>query len=899
MPLAEFKSGKGKSTPFASKTIVCASILLALGLGGCDTDSITTDSSSSSSSTSTSTSSSSIPDGVYLVDSSSTATSPDGLSWSTAYTSLQDAIDAAEADVNGAEVWVAAGTYTPVSDDDGDSASFNERQLSFEMKENVEIYGGFDGSETERSERDWETNETILSGEIGDTSDSSDNAFHVVTGISDSTIDGFTISDGYGQLRDQDKTDDDYYACDATDAMDVDEDREDDELLRVLSGYCYSAGAGMINIQAAPTVENVIFEDNYASKGGAVYNMVLDSWPMSTSVGNDAPYFKGVVFRRNFAGGRGGAVNNDLMTSPTFVDVQFIANTTSDKGGAMYNDAGCSPDIYNALFMFNESERGSALIGDGSSNPVTAYLTFYGNTAEDIGAAIYQGTYSAEHGLYNEMQLNYGISLGNSSGSSSSSIANWHDDNVLIDETSVIEYIDGEYLGNDDTYDEFITISDLGGDIYSVSSSNTYSDIGWDESRDSSDWEIELDNLRQDHSALYSDLPWDAACNDNTSSSDADNWYVYTDATGNGDGSSWVNAFTELSDAMDSADCYDNIYVSGTTNSDTIFQPKTQDGLEEREAAFVLKQGMQLLGGYCDASTDTGCTVILSGDLSNDSEWNNGEPTGIEDDAYNVVVGADDATFSHFTVQFGNADDFGYHSRGAGMLNYSTSPTVTSVNFEYNSAIEGAAITNYQGANGTFSDLTIQDNNATRGGAILFRNSSEASLSDSKFYNNAATGRGGAIYVDYGATMTFSDLLFESNSTGGSGGAIYMDDNASQYGSGTTVSLYDSEFYDNTADLKGAAIAIYNSNTYLKLYSNIFFGNYTGNEVNSINVGYSATLTVSEDDVNSFDADPIEDGGTISDGTDTETPQGPPPSEDDELSDNDALDFTNTQLIEL
>jgi len=855
----QFDRKKSKSYyPIISKfKVATITSLVLLGLNGCGSDSSDSDSSTTSTSTT---------DSVYRVNNNVTITSQDGTSWATAFSNIQDAIDAAKAN-GGGEVWVAAGTYTPVTDDDGDSASFTERQMSFEMAVDVDVYGGFAGTESERDSRDWDSNETILSGEIGDSSDSSDNAFHVVTGASDATIDGFTISNGYGVLRNDDYNDSDYYACDATDAMDVDEDHEDDELLRVLEGYCYSAGAGMINIQAAPTVENIIFEDNYASKGGAVYNMVLDSWPMSSIEGNDAPYFKGVIFRRNFAGGRGGAVNNDLMTSPTFVDVQFIANETSDKGGAMYNDAGCSPDIYNALFLYNQSERGSALIGDGSSSPITAYLTFYGNTADDIGAALYQGTYSAEDGFYNEMQLSYGMSLGNSSGSSSSSIANWHDDNVLVDATTVLEYIDGEYLGSDNTYDEYLTITDLGNDVYTVVNSDSYADIGWSESRDSSDWESELTNLTQEHSELYTELPYDTACIDNTSSDDSDNWYVDANASGNSDGSSWADAFTKLSDAMDTADCYDNIYVSGSTGEETIYLPTAQDSLEEREAAFVLKEGMQLLGGYCDGSETTGCDVTLSGDLNQDSVWNDGEPTDIDEDAYNVVVGADDATFSGFTVEFGNADDLGYHSRGAGMINYSTSPTVSDVTFQYNSATEGAAITNYHGANGTFSDLVIENNSATRGGAILFRNSSEATLSDSTFTSNTATGRGGAIYVDYGATMTFTDLDFDSNSTGGSGGAMYMDDNASQYGAGTTVSLYNSAFTNNSADLKGGAIALYNSNTYLELYTDTFSGNTAADEASSIDVGYSSTLTVDDTSPSTFDTDPLEDGGTISDGS--------------------------------
>ena len=111
------------------------------------------------------------------------------------YSDLQSALAAA---VAGDEVWVAAGIYKPT--DDGD------RTISFELKDGVHYYGGFVGNETELSQRDWNTNKTILSGDIGVEGDSTDNSRTIVylneaadvSADYRTFFDGFIVEDGYG-----------------------------------------------------------------------------------------------------------------------------------------------------------------------------------------------------------------------------------------------------------------------------------------------------------------------------------------------------------------------------------------------------------------------------------------------------------------------------------------------------------------------------------------------------------------------------------------------------------------------------------------------------------------------------------------------------------------------------
>ena len=160
---------------------------------------------------------------ILYVDATASG-SGDGSSWIHAYTDLGDAL---RATVAYDEVWVARGTYTPGL----------VRSSHFLIPPDKEVYGGFSGNETDKTQRDPTNNPTILSGDIGISNDTSDNLFHVVIPSQDSILDGFTISGGNAS-----------------------ENFNDDDR---------GKGAGLWADSSTFTVSNCIFSDNLAYQGGA------------------------------------------------------------------------------------------------------------------------------------------------------------------------------------------------------------------------------------------------------------------------------------------------------------------------------------------------------------------------------------------------------------------------------------------------------------------------------------------------------------------------------------------------------------------------------------------------------------------------------------------------------
>src|SRR5690554_5159432 len=126
---------------------------------------------------------------ILYVDQNVQAGNQSGDSWENAIPHLSDALKWARQNQNGTiwsasnplKIWVAQGTYKPsYNAADGQFTQNGNRNNAFVLVKNVQIYGGFSGTETSIEERNWEDNPTVLSGNIGAENDPYDNVYHIV-----------------------------------------------------------------------------------------------------------------------------------------------------------------------------------------------------------------------------------------------------------------------------------------------------------------------------------------------------------------------------------------------------------------------------------------------------------------------------------------------------------------------------------------------------------------------------------------------------------------------------------------------------------------------------------------------------------------------------------------------
>ena len=136
---------------------------------------------------------------LCYVDVNNTNLFKDGLSWNTAFNDLQQCLDLLA--INGGEIWVKKGVYIPTTVPQwkinvGKTSNIHK---SFSLYDNIRIYGGFDGSETNRDQRNFKLNPTYLSCKLTETKYCNE----ILIAADNTLIDGFVFQHaGLGNIND-------------------------------------------------------------------------------------------------------------------------------------------------------------------------------------------------------------------------------------------------------------------------------------------------------------------------------------------------------------------------------------------------------------------------------------------------------------------------------------------------------------------------------------------------------------------------------------------------------------------------------------------------------------------------------------------------------------------------
>lgn len=303
-----------------------------------------------------------------------------GTSWEDAYPNLQRAINESDSD---SEIWVAKGIYKP-SGFPNESIDIPEetdptypRYRHFTLKNGIALYGGFEGNEAAREQRDIKKNETVLSGDMDDDGQYSDSdLFHVIVNVnldSSAILDGFIITGGNADL--EKSTDIDHHEQHGGGMYNHYSSSPEIYNCHFTRNYALISGGGMENRQSGPYIDNCTFENNVSFRGGGMNNT------------SSSPRLYRTEFKNNTTvEGYGGGVFNDTKSRGFFNECTFSGNTSED--GAAISNVLSDIRVQNCVFENNTAQRNGGAITNSESSPVIWFSTFKGNKAVSGGGAI-------------------------------------------------------------------------------------------------------------------------------------------------------------------------------------------------------------------------------------------------------------------------------------------------------------------------------------------------------------------------------------------------------------------------------------------------------------------------------------------------------------------------------
>jgi hypothetical protein len=303
----------------------------------------------------------------------------------------------------------------------------------------------------------------------------------------------------------------------------------------------------------------------------------------------------------------------------------------------------------------------------------------------------------------------------------------------------------------------------------------------------------------------------------------------YGKAGGAGDGLSWETASDDIQKMMDELRVISLDNATGYTGPYIVklgagtYKPKYEPMVpsvpavlenyaynespgDTRDKAFILREGVQVWGGYTAGGEDIGETertgrfgtygeaapahkAILSGDIGTEND--------ATDNAYHVVLGVNipansDTVLDGLTISGGNANGGGtdisvggksiYRDSGGGMYNSASSPALIRVTVSGNKAGYGGGMHNESGSSPTLDNVTISGNtvsdSGSGGGMYNYGSGSSPELNNVMIGGASATDKntaynGGGMANNDSASPTLNNVTIFGNTASVNGGGIY------------------------------------------------------------------------------------------------------------------------------
>ncbi|QEC70858.1 hypothetical protein FSB73_03350 [Arachidicoccus ginsenosidivorans] len=442
-------------------------------------------------------------------------------------------------------------------------------------------------------------------------------------------------------------------------------------------------------------------------------------------------------------------VSNDDngLTSAAELDGFIITGGTADQGGGIYNNK-VSPVIRNCIFENNSANINGGGMFNATSSANIINCIFTGNTTAGNGGGLFNYTNAKVH-IIN--CIIWGNNSDNSGGGIYNRLANPVITNTIIWNNMATLGDNGLFNNNGNPVFSYCNTQDqVWSGAGNISQDPLFTDpANGDFSLQNLSPCINTGNSAANNSAV------DLAGNPRIMGTSIDMGaierspvkYVNLNATGNNDGSSWSNAYTDFQAAINAAIAGDSIFVTTA-----VYQPAAG-------ASFVMKEGVKIFGGFTGTESS-----FSQRSLKNKATLKGNGNSVVSNDENGLTSGAE---LDGFIITGGNAN------QGGGIYNKNVSPIIRNCIFENNSATSyGGGMYNGGGSTPTVINCIFTRNTSAGIGGGINNSESSVHIINCIIWGNHSANGGGGIYT-VGSNPAITNTIIWNNTATKSANGLY------------------------------------------------------------------------------------------------------------------------------